>query len=118
MNEDTLTDTFTFTVTPAAAARIKSALAEPENAPHTAFRVFVVGGGCSGFQYGFKLENRPEADDIVLDTHGVKVLVDPISMQYLSGATVDFSETLQGSVFKIDNPIATSKCGCGSSFSV
>lgn len=81
-----------------------------------ALRVFIQGGGCSGFQYGMALDNRILAEDTVEEFFGVKVLVDEMSIQYLKGATIDYVEELMGSGFKIHNPNAVSSCGCGSSF--
>lgn len=100
-----------------AVAKIKEVLTE-ENDASLMFRVFVQGGGCSGFQYGFTLDNEIAEDDQVYEKDGVKMLVDPMSYQYLIGSTVDYVENLTGSQFTIENPQATSTCGCGSSFSV
>jgi iron-sulfur cluster insertion protein len=80
-------------------------------------RVFVQGGGCSGFQYGFTFVEQSEEDDIVVENQGVKLLIDPMSFQYLSGAEIDYKDSLEGSHFVIRNPNATTTCGCGSSFS-
>jgi iron-sulfur cluster insertion protein len=104
------------TFTPAAAAKVKEIIAE-ENNPSLKLRVFVQGGGCAGFQYGFTLDDVVNEDDYVSEHDGVSVLVDPSSMLYLFEATVDFTEDLTGAQFKIANPNATSTCGCGSSFS-
>lgn len=81
-------------------------------------RVFIQGGGCSGFQYGFELEKNVEEDDLTLNVDGICVYVDPLSMQYLDGAEIDFKSDLMGSRFSVVNPNATTTCGCGSSFSV
>lgn len=81
-------------------------------------RVYIQGGGCSGFQYGFALENEANQDDMVVETDGVKLLVDPMSCQYLMGAEIDYLEDLQGARFTINNPNATTTCGCGSSFGI
>ena len=81
-------------------------------------RVYIQGGGCSGFQYGFALENEENQDDMVVETDGVKLLVDPMSFQYLMGAEIDYLEDLQGARFVINNPNATTTCGCGSSFGI
>lgn len=97
--------------------KIKDILAE-ENNPNAKLRVFVQGGGCSGFQYGFTLDESFNEDDFDFDYDGVVVLVDAMSMQYLQGATIRYDEDLMGASFKIDNPQATTTCGCGSSFSV
>jgi iron-sulfur cluster insertion protein len=81
-------------------------------------RIFITGGGCAGFQYGFALDERCDEDDLRLDTDGVTVLVDGMSMQYLQGASIDYEEGLQGARFVIHNPNASSSCGCGNSFMV
>lgn len=83
-----------------------------------ALRVAVAGGGCSGFQYDIRLEPSAEPDDLVLEGAGQRVLVDPVSLPYLAGATIDFSEELIGARFVIENPNASSSCGCGTSFSM
>ena len=82
------------------------------------FRVYVTGGGCSGFQYGFKLDDNAEDDDTVLKEDEVSVLIDSLSIQYLFGSTLDYVENLEGSKFIIENPNATTTCGCGASFSI
>lgn len=84
----------------------------------TSLRVFVQGGGCSGMQYGFTLETEQNEDDFVIEQHGVKYLIDAMSMQYLQGATIDYKEDFEGSNFVIQNPNAQTSCGCGSSFGV
>lgn len=86
--------------------------------PVSGLRVSVTGGGCSGFQYGFKFDENINDGDTVVETNGVTLVVDPMSEQYLMGARVDYLENLEGSRFVIDNPNATTTCGCGSSFSV
>lgn len=102
------------TITESAKSKIQEILAE-ENNPTLRVRAFVQGGGCSGFQYGFTLdENTDTEDDFEVDG----ILVDSMSMQYMSGATIDYKESDMGSSFVIDNPIAQTTCGCGSSFSV
>jgi len=83
-----------------------------------ALRVAVLGGGCSGFQYEFHLEEAPAADDLVIEQDGQKVLVDPESLPFLSGAVIDFKDELIGARFAVDNPNATATCGCGTSFSI
>jgi iron-sulfur cluster insertion protein len=105
------------TVTPSASARLLEILAE-ENNPELKLRVFVEGGGCSGLQYGFTFDEVSSEDDFVMDFGGVPVLVDAMSSAYLQGATIDFRSDVSGENFVIDNPNATSTCGCGSSFSV
>lgn len=81
-------------------------------------RVYVQGGGCSGFQYGFDLENDSEADDYVVERDGVRLVVDPLSYQYIVGSEIDYQEDLQGSQFVVRNPNASTTCGCGLSFSI
>jgi iron-sulfur cluster assembly accessory protein len=103
-------------VSETAALKINELLAE-ENKAGSGLRVFVQGGGCSGFQYGLMIEeNGQGATDQVYESHGVKLYVDPISIRYLKGAEVDFVETVTGGGFTIKNPNATSTCGCGQSF--
>ena len=97
-------------------SKVSDLLAE-ENNPALALRVFVQGGGCSGFQYGFTFDDVQAEDDFEIVKEGVRVLVDSMSYQYLVGATVDYKEDQYGSQFVINNPGATSTCGCGSSFS-
>jgi len=99
-----------------AANKVKELIAEEGN-PELKLRVFVSGGGCSGFQYGFTFDEMMNEDDTALDNGGVTLLVDPMSYQYLVGAEIDYAEGLEGSQFVIKNPNATSTCGCGSSFS-
>lgn len=105
------------TITDNAVNKITDILAE-ENNPKIKLRTFVQGGGCSGFSYGFTLDEQQQEDDFVIEKQGVKILVDAMSMQYLSGAVIDYKEDLHGSQFSITNPAAKSTCGCGSSFSV
>jgi iron-sulfur cluster insertion protein len=83
-----------------------------------ALRVFIQGGGCSGFQYSFDLEENVESDDFVVDNEGVRLVVDPMSFQYLMGAEIDYKEDLMGAQFVVTNPNASTTCGCGMSFSV
>jgi iron-sulfur cluster insertion protein len=110
-----LTDELTFTS--AAAAKV-SQLIDEEGNPDLMLRVYVQGGGCSGFQYGFSFdENETDGDSKVI-TDGVTLLIDPMSFQYLVGAEIDYTEGLQGAQFVIRNPNASTTCGCGSSFSV
>lgn len=101
-----------------AAARKVRALLDEETDHEQKLRVFVTGGGCSGFQYGFKFEKDSETDDTVVEQLGVKLLVDPMSLQYLSGGEIDYKEDVQGAQFVIRNPNASTTCGCGNSFSV
>jgi iron-sulfur cluster insertion protein len=102
--------------TDSAAAKVKSLIDEEGNA-ELKLRVFVTGGGCSGFQYGFTFDEVTNEDDTVMEKNGVTLLVDPMSFQYLMGAEIDYQEGLEGAQFVIKNPNATSTCGCGSSFS-
>ena len=104
------------TFTDSAINKIKEVMSE-ENNSKLALRVFVSGGGCSGFQYGFTLDEEVNEDDFTIEKDGVKIFVDAMSYQYLAGATVDYKEDLTGAQFTITNPNATSTCGCGSSFS-
>ena len=103
--------------TDAAARKVLELILEERN-PGLKLRVYISGGGCSGFQYGFTFDESTEEDDIQVTNDGVTLLVDPLSFQYLMGAEVDYSENLQGAQFVIRNPNATTTCGCGSSFSV
>ena len=104
--------------TDAAAHKVRELIAE-ENNPNLKLRVYISGGGCSGFQYGLMIEENGEgAGDQVYESNGVKLLVDPISARYLRGAEVDFVDNVTGGGFTIKNPNAKSTCGCGSSFSV
>ena len=100
-----------------AIAKLKDLLAE-ENNPNLKLRVFVQGGGCSGFQYGFTFDNEQNEDDFDLEFDGVSVLVDSMSAQYLQGARIKYTEDAIGSAFAIENPNAQTTCGCGSSFSI
>lgn len=104
-------------VTPNAIAKVKALMAE-ENNPNIKLRMFVSGGGCSGFQYGFTFEEQGQEDDWIFDFDGITLLIDSMSGQYLQGAEVDYVEDLQGSQFSIKNPNAQTTCGCGSSFSI
>lgn len=104
-------------ITDSAMAKISDILAE-ENNPKIKLRTFVQGGGCSGFSYGFTLDEEQNEDDFVIEKSGVNILIDSMSMQYLHGATIDFKDELMGSSFTINNPNATTTCGCGSSFAV
>lgn len=103
--------------TPSAVSKVKEILSE-ENDPSIKLRIFVQGGGCSGFQYGFTLDNAIQEDDIQMEADGITVLVDSMSLQYLAGAEVTYIDDLTGSQFRITNPNAVTTCGCGSSFSV
>ncbi|UIP86426.1 iron-sulfur cluster insertion protein ErpA [Pseudomonas phenolilytica] len=101
----------------AAASKVKT-LVEEEGNPRLKLRVFVTGGGCSGFQYGFTFDEDVADDDTIIEREGVSLVVDPMSYQYLAGAEVDYQEGLEGSRFVITNPNATTTCGCGQSFSI
>jgi iron-sulfur cluster insertion protein len=105
------------TMTDSAVAKITDIIAE-ENNPNIKLRTFVQGGGCSGFSYGFTLDEEQNEDDFVIEQPGLTVVVDSMSMQYLQGAVIDYKEEITGSSFMITNPNAQSTCGCGSSFSV
>ena len=104
-------------ISPIAASKITELLAE-ENKEGSGLRVFVQGGGCSGFQYGLMIEEAGTDADQVFESNGVKLYIDPISVRYLGGAHVDFLDTVTGGGFTIKNPNAKSTCGCGQSFSV
>jgi iron-sulfur cluster insertion protein len=99
-----------------AANKVKQLIDEEGN-PGLKLRVFVTGGGCSGFQYGFTFEEEVSDDDTSMQKNGVTLLIDPMSLQYLTGAEIDYQENAEGAQFVIKNPNATSTCGCGSSFS-
>lgn len=101
-----------------AAARKVAALVSEEENPELKLRVYITGGGCSGFQYGFTFDEKVNDGDLLIEKQGVSMVVDPMSLQYLLGGVVDYTEGLQGSRFIVQNPNATTTCGCGSSFSV
>ena len=103
--------------TDSAANKVKT-LIEEEGNPDLKLRVFVTGGGCSGFQYGFTFDEVQNEDDTVMQKNGVTLLIDSMSFQYMVGAEIDYTEGLEGAQFVIKNPNATTTCGCGSSFSV
>ena len=102
--------------TDSAANKVKQLIDEEGN-PDLKLRVFVTGGGCSGFQYGFTFDEAANEDDTAMVKNGVTLLIDAMSIQYLAGAEIDYQESLEGAQFVIKNPNATSTCGCGSSFS-
>lgn len=112
---NTQTDIAFMTVTPSAVDVIRNLLVQRE-IPNHALRVFVSGGGCSGMQYGMAFEENAKDFDQTLEVDGVRLIVDPTSMMYLQGATIDFVDSLMGGGFRIDNPNAVSSCGCGHSF--
>jgi len=101
----------------AAAQRVNALIAEEEN-PELKLRVYITGGGCSGFQYGFTFDENVNDGDTTIENSGVTLVVDPMSLQYLIGGVVDYTEGLEGSRFFVNNPNATTTCGCGASFSV
>jgi len=104
------------TLSPSAAARV-AAIAQKQGKP-AILRLSVEGGGCSGFQYQFGLDEAPLDDDAVAETDGVRLVVDPVSLELVAGCTVDFVESLGGAAFRVENPNATAGCGCGTSFAV
>ncbi len=104
-------------VSQGAIAKVRS-LVEEEANPDLKLRVYVTGGGCSGFQYGFTFDDMTAEDDTIVEKEGIKVVVDALSYPYLVGANVDYEEGLQGAKFVIQNPNASTTCGCGSSFSM
>lgn len=106
----------TIHLSPSAAARV-AAIAQRQAKP-AILRLSVEGGGCSGFQYRFGLADAPDGEDIVTETAGVRLVVDPVSLDLVAGATVDYVESLGGAAFRVENPQAASGCGCGASFSV
>lgn len=103
--------------TEAAANKVKLLIADEEN-PSLKLRVYITGGGCSGFQYGFTFDDKMNDGDMTIEKQGVSLVVDPMSLQYLVGGTVDYTEGLEGSRFIVTNPNAKTTCGCGSSFSI
>lgn len=112
-----VTDTAPLNFTDSAASKVKQLIDEEGNS-ELKLRVFVSGGGCSGFQYGFTFDEAAADDDTVMEKNGVTLLIDPMSFQYLVGAEIDYQENAEGAQFVIKNPNATTTCGCGSSFSV
>ncbi len=103
--------------TDAAAKKVKNLIADEEN-PELKLRVYITGGGCSGFQYGFTFDDQMNDGDMTIEKQGVALVVDPMSLQYLVGGSVDYTEGLEGSRFIVTNPNAKTTCGCGSSFSI
>ncbi len=124
MNEVSMSEVTTMVATPsqaliftiAAAGKVRQLIEEERN-PDLKLRVYIQGGGCSGFQYGFAFEDEVTEDDFAIERDGVTLLVDSTSLQYLMGAEIDYKEDLQGAQFVIRNPNAKTTCGCGSSFS-
>ena len=111
------TENKSLSLTDSALARINNVMSANKDLG-TRFRVYVTGGGCSGFQYGFKLDDERDSEDTTISSCGVSVVIDSLSMQYIYGSTLDYTEDLEGSKFIIDNPNALTTCGCGSSFSI
>lgn len=116
LSADTLEMPVPLIFTDSAAAKVADLVAEEGN-PELKLRVFVQGGGCSGFQYGFTFDEVVNEDDTAMEKNGVTLLIDAMSLQYLAGAEIDYKEDLQGAQFVIKNPNAGTTCGCGSSFS-
>ena len=114
---ETELETPVLTFTDAAAAKVKQLITEEGNQA-LRLRVYIVGGGCSGFQYGFAFDDKQNTDDTLLEKNNVGLIVDAMSLQYLMGSTIDYTEGIKGSHFVVSNPNANSTCGCGSSFSV
>jgi iron-sulfur cluster insertion protein len=115
MHADTIADAAPLVFTDSAAQKVRS-LIDGEGNPKLMLRVFVQGGGCSGLQYGFEFDEQMQDGDACVENHGVKLLIDPMSFQYLGGAEIDYREGLEGAQFVIRNPNAVTTCGCGSSF--
>lgn len=113
--QDTITG---ITVTPTAVAEVRKYMDENGALTESGLRVGVLPGGCSGFQYGLNIEDEAAEDDLILDVNGLRLFVDPFSLQYLSGVEIDYVTTFQGSGFTFNNPNASGGCGCGSSFTV
>ena len=109
-------DDFVMSVTEAAVNKVKDFAAKMPDASGKALRVFIQGGGCSGMQYGMAIEKEAGEFDTTIEANGVRVFIDPTSMMYLGGATIDYVDSLMGGGFRIDNPNAVSTCGCGHSF--
>ena len=104
-------------ISDSAAHKIRELVLEEQN-PDLKLRVYIIGGGCSGFQYGFAFEEETEEGDFIINNDGVEMMVDPMSYPYLMGSVVNYKEDLQGSRFVVENPNAKTTCGCGSSFSI
>lgn len=116
LNNDTAAGPIT--VTPTAVAEVRRYMEEQGATEASGLRVGVLPGGCSGFQYGLNIEDEAGEDDMILESNGVRLFVDPFSLQYLSGVEIDYVSTFQGSGFTFNNPNASGGCGCGSSFNV
>ena len=104
-------------ISPDAVTRVRQLLASKDN-PDVMLRVYIQGGGCSGFQYGFQFDEDAQEDDISIEQDGIRILVDMLSLQYLGGAEIDYKDDIMGSRFLVNNPNASTTCGCGSSFSI
>jgi iron-sulfur cluster assembly accessory protein len=115
---DTQQITSMVTVTPTAVGEVRRYMEENGAGAESGLRIGVLPGGCSGFQYGLNIEDQPNEDDMVLEANGLRLFVDPFSLQYLSGVEIDYVTTFQGSGFTFNNPNASGGCGCGSSFTV
>ena len=117
MNETATAMSVEVSFSDAAAKKVKHLIAEEKN-PNLKLRIYISGGGCSGFQYGFSFDENIGEGDLTVENDGVALVIDPMSYQYLIGAEVDYTEGLEGAQFVVRNPNATTTCGCGSSFSV
>ena len=117
MNETATAMSVEVSFSDAAAKKVKYLIAEEKN-PNLKLRIYISGGGCSGFQYGFSFDENIGEGDLTVENDGVALVIDPMSYQYLIGAEVDYTEGLEGAQFVVRNPNATTTCGCGSSFSV
>lgn len=117
MSESNIATPGAIQLTANAAGKVQELIAK-QGKQSALLRVYIQGGGCSGFQYGFTFDEKPQDDDAVFETDGVRLVVDPLSFQYLTGAEVDYKEDLEGARFVINNPNASATCGCGSSFSI
>jgi iron-sulfur cluster insertion protein len=117
MNETATAMSAEVSFSDAAAKKVKNLIAEEKN-PNLKLRIYISGGGCSGFQYGFSFDENVGEGDVTVENDGVALVIDPMSYQYLIGAEVDYTEGLEGAQFVVRNPNATTTCGCGSSFSV
>jgi len=117
MSETAAQASIDVTFSNAAAKKVKL-LIDEENNPNLKLRIYISGGGCSGFQYGFSFDETVSEGDVTVENEGVSLVIDPMSYQYLVGAEIDYTEGLEGAQFVVKNPNATTTCGCGSSFSV
>ena len=117
MNDSSTSTPGAVQLTANAASKVQELIAKQGSQP-ALLRVYIQGGGCSGFQYGFSFDETPQDEDAIFEKNGVRLVVDPLSIQYLTGAEVDYKEDLEGARFVINNPNASTTCGCGSSFSI